>query len=201
MSEFICSLLDAIHLIELSNCAIADSNTIQFINERSFAYELYRTWYKTKPSELVINAEVTKKIDSKYKEKAKELFGKNVKRFSPDIVLHGGQNDPNRQEIICEIKDRKYLRKDSLGKDLKKLKAYTTANEFLYHEFKTGFFVLINGDVSDIANKITEESLHLISDSKILFLIITISENIAIPTIKTPSEIIEIRNYLNNNKI
>ena len=202
MSEYIDTLLEALKSIDLSNCAIKVNGKMTFINERSFAYELYRAWNVFRPSDLVINAEVTKKIDDKkYSEKAKELFGKNVKRFSPDIVLHGGQKDFNRQEIICEIKDRKYLRKDSFCKDIKKLKAYTTEDEVLIHEFKTGFFILINGNASDVANKITDESLSLISDSKILFLFMTINDKKAIPILKTLSEIIEIRNNLKNSKI
>lgn len=198
MCKYNATLINAIESMDLRNCTINDNGELTFINERSFAYELYREWCNFKPLDLVINAEVTKRLDEKYKQKAKELFGKNIKRFSPDIVLHGGQKDFNKQEIICEIKDGKYLRKDSLSKDIKKLKAYTTAEEVLPKEFTTGFFILINGNVSDIAQKLKDEDTLLILDSKIIFLIITIRNEKAFPIIKTPSEIIEIRNNLKN---
>ena len=197
MSEFIYSLLDAIRLIELSNCAIADSNTIQFINERSFAYELYRTWYKTKPSGLVINAEITKEIKENFKQRAYEIFGEEKERFYPDIVLHGGQGNYEHQEIICEIKVvGNNFNPTSLLKDLRKLKAYTTKDDVLYHEFLTGVFILAGGNSDKIAETLTDEAVDIIISSKILFVSVPIDGNKVAPIIKTPSEIIEIRNNL-----
>ena len=197
MSDFICSLLDAIRLIELSNCAIADSNTIQFINERSFAYELYRTWYGTKPSDLVLNAEITKEIKENFKQRAYEIFGEEKERFYPDIVLHGGQGNYEHQEIICEIKVvGNNFNPTSLLKDLRKLKAYSTKGDVLYHEFKTGIFILAGGNSDKIAETLTDEAVDLIISSKIIFVSISIDGKEVVPSIKTPSEIIEIRNNL-----
>ena len=134
-----------------------EESTYEIINERSFAYELYRVWsdlVKDKYPELVINAEIPKKINKKYKKMAGELFGRNVRRFLPDMVLHGGQHDSGNQEIICEIKLFKNLKKTSLIKDMKKLLAYTK-DKILYHPFNHGVFILIGGNKDNFKPKIT----------------------------------------------
>lgn len=197
MSEYIYTLLDAIRLIELSNCAIADNDTMKFINERSFAYELYRTWFNSKSSDLVINAEITKEIKDNFKQRAYDIFGEEKERFYPDIVLHGGQMDYEHQEIICEIKViGSNFNQASLLKDLRKLKAYTTKGDVLYHEFKTGIFILAGGNSDKIAETLTDEAVDLIICSKILFISVSIDGKEVVPIIKTPSEIIQIRNNL-----
>ena len=196
MSDYFQTLLDTISSIELKNCAINIKHKWKFINERSFAYELYRHWCNFMPEDLVINAEITKKNKEEYMNKAKELFGKNVKRYSPDMVLHGGQDNLSRQEIICEIKDNKNLRTSTLSKDLKKLEAYTTNGGVLPHEFNVGCFILINGDASDIAKKLSDEDIPLISNSKIIFLVVDITDEKAVHQVLRPKDIIEIRNSL-----
>lgn len=192
-SIFLESLYKAILLINLRNCAIEKDGKPQFINERSFAYELYRLWNITKPSHLIVNAEVTKRIEDKFEEKAVEIFGEEKHCLYPDIVLHGGQFDSANQEIICELKVSSNLNSDSLIKDLKKLKAYTTKEDILYHEFKTGVFILVNGDSELIAKKLPNESIDWILTSKIVFVSILLDDWNIIPTIKTPSEIIQIK--------
>ena len=196
MAYYLKTLLKAISSIEMKNCAKKGKEKWMFINERSFAYELYRSWCEYKPDDLVINAEITKINKEEYKHKAKELFGKDVKKFLPDMVLHGGQDDLTRQEIICEIKDNKYLRTSTLSKDLKKLKAYTTNNGVFPHEFNVGCFILVNGDASNIAKKLSDEDLPLISNSKIIFLVVNIIDEKAVPQVLYPIEIFEIRNSL-----
>ena len=202
MSEYIDTLLEALYSIDLNNCAIDENDIMKFINERSFAYELYRTWYETKPSNLVLNAEITKIIEEKFEKRAFEIFEKEIERFYPDLVLHGGQKDHDHQEIICEIKVvGSNFNPTSLLKDLRKLKAYTTKDDVLYHEFLTGIFILAGGDSDKIAETLTAEAVDLIISSKILFVSVLIDGKKVVPTIKTPSEIIEIRNNLKNNKI
>lgn len=201
-SEHVLTLYNAIKMINLRNCAIEFNGALQFINERSFAYELYRTWNMTKPSHLIVNAEVTKTIKNNKKDyfrmKAKEIFGKEVYRFYPDIVLHSSQADSCNQEIICEIKTLQNINSnpDAIEKDIKKLNAYTAKGVVMHHEFRTGVFILVNGTLLNLADKLSDESIKLFLDSKILFISLQISGWDIVPEIKTPSELIELRNNL-----
>ena len=196
-SEYINTIFDAFKLFKLRNCAIEFDGKPQFINERSFAYELYRTWNSTKPEGLVVNAEVTKTVTNVFEAKALEIFGEEKHRFYPDIVLHSGQHNSGQQEIICEVKTLSNLNKDSLAKDLRKLIAYTTKGGCIIHEFKTGLFILVNGSSKDIANYLSKESIGLLSNSKILFISILITNWEVLPELKTVQELIQIRQNLN----
>lgn len=196
-SEYINTLFDAFKLFKLRNCAIEFDGKPKFINERSFAYELYRTWNATKPEDLVVNAEVTKIVNKDFEAKAIEIFGKEKYRFYPDIVLHSSQHDSEHQEMICEIKTLSNLSKESLEKDLGKLLAYTTKGGCIVHEFKTGVFILVNGDSKDIANYLSEESIGLLSNSKILFISIQITDWEILPELKTVHKLMQIRHNLN----
>lgn len=174
MCEYFSTLLRALEAVKLENCAIfkdTDNKNYELINERSFAYELYRVWNCLNLSKLKINAEVTKEIGEAFKEKATELFGMEHERFLPDMVLHHSQSDSDQQEIICEIKLTEKLDKDSLEKDLKKLYAYTTQNIVLYHPFKLGVFISVGGTWEDVVNKIygvSNEAIHQLKKSKII---------------------------------
>lgn len=169
-------LLCAIERIDPQICTVkeneTDSSKRKFINERSFAYELYRTWNNLRPRDLIINAEVTKKIereekeDNKFLKIAQEIFGKEVLWFQPDMVLHSGQEDSDQQEIICEIKVKTSLTKDNLKRDLKKLFAYTTNGCVLYHPFKQGVFILLGGHPEDIKGMLTQEDMNQLVEYK-----------------------------------
>jgi hypothetical protein len=85
------------------------------MNERTFAYELYRQWQDAiveNEEGLIVNAEVTKRVeDEKFLDKLSEIFGltkdgKPHRCFYPDLVFHHSQYDSEKQEIICEIKTK-----------------------------------------------------------------------------------------------
>lgn len=155
VSECLDSLRKAIQSIDVANCTCEGSNKERkVLNERSFAYELYRKWNETKPAGFVVNAEVTKTIEEKFEKQARELFGDHVKRFYPDMVLHHSQADSSLQAIICEIKTKDNINEENIVKDIKKLKAYTTENLILYHPFQLGVFIYVQGTIADINRKL-----------------------------------------------
>lgn len=148
-------LFESIEDVRLKNCSIGNGGNICFLSERAFAYELYYQWNQHLcDSNLIINAEVTKKINDKYTEKAKKLFGKKTNRFIPDFVLHHSNesNDDTEQKIVCEVKINKELTSKSLIKDIKKLIAYTDKNKkaILYNPFEYGVFILLNGNFAKL---------------------------------------------------
>lgn len=135
------------------------------MNERTFAYELYRQWQDAiveNEEGLIVNAEVTKRVeDEKFLDKLSEIFGltkdgKPHRCFYPDLVFHHSQYDSEKQEIICEIKTMEGIDdKDNkkLNQDLRKLAAYMTNDVLLYHPFKLGVFIFVGGTLSDIKDK------------------------------------------------
>lgn len=177
---------------------ISNVSELKYMNERSFAYELYRQWQDVVDENeegLVVNAEVAKRYeDEKFLGKLIEIFrltkgGKPHRCFYPDLVLHHSQYNSEKQEIICEIKTMDGIDdKDNsrLGQDLKKLAAYMTENILLYHPFKVGVFILVGGDISEIASRY--ESDNLVDKKKneiycITYNVKQIEDNIYIPDV------------------
>ena len=146
----------------VTNCRyIEKGNQIEYLGERSFAYELYRQWQDLMENgieDLVINVEVPKECVNKtdFISKLEDLFGltkegKPHRRFYPDLVCHHSQFDSEYQEVICEIKTRKGINDNTkLNQDFKKLAAYMTNGILLCHPFKVGVFILVGGHFSDI---------------------------------------------------
>lgn len=86
--------------------------------ERVFAYELYHQWSKINRSKkLVLNGEIGKHLNNKY--------------MYPDMVLHGGQDDFDHNEIVVEIKRASMVNdvNNGLKKDLEKLSLYLEDDE------------------------------------------------------------------------
>ena len=150
----------------VSNCQfISDDSLIEYLEERSFAYEFYRQWenlIEKKYEDLVVNAEVPKKFQKlTFIRRLIKIFGLTKKdkphySFFPDIVLHHSQFDSDKQEIVCEIKTKKGIddgKSIRLNQDLRKLAAYMTNDVLLYHPFKIGVFILVGGTLSDIKKK------------------------------------------------
>lgn len=176
-------LEEAIKHIEKNSFTNKENSGVEILNERSFAYELYRVWYnlnEEKKNGLVINAEITKRIDDNFKKKAEELFKDKVERFLPDMVLHHSQWDNDCQELICEIKIFAKSTKDSLLRDLKKLVAYTTPECILYHNFKNAVFILINGAPKGLIDKLTMEEITKYKNSPITCLFVNICDKIIV---------------------
>ncbi len=144
---------------------ITNVEELKYMNERTFAYELYRQWQDAideNEEGLIINAEVTKRYeDEKFLGKLSEIFGltkdgKPHRCFYPDLVFHHSQYDSEKQEIICEIKTMDGIDEEDnnkLNQDLRKLAAYMTNDVLLYHPFKLGVFILVGGTLSDIKNR------------------------------------------------
>lgn len=176
INEHLDTLTEAIERMELRNLAMNektssnDEDKWTIINERSFAYELYRQWMETKSDNLVVNAEVTKIISDKYRKLARIIFHKKHYRFYPDMVLHHSQADSDAQEIICEIKLKSHATPTSITKDIKKLSAYTTEDVVLYHPFKLGVFIFIDGTLDELMLRLREINLSNIDMSRIKFI-------------------------------
>ena len=153
----------------VTNCRyVYEESHIEYLDERSFAYELYRQWQNLMENgsdDLIINAEVAKKcVDNKtFIAKLEKMFGltkegKPHRCFYPDLVCHHSQFDSEYQEVICEIKTKKGINDNTkLNQDFKKLAAYMTNEVLLCHPFKVGVFILVGGDFSDI--KFTSDEL------------------------------------------
>lgn len=113
---------DFFESVKMNLISYTDGNETKYLNERAFAYELYRQianrlyedvldsnkWEDKRP-EIVINAEIHKSLFSQY----------YCCSTYPDIVIHGGQSDTEKQLLICEIK--KDARKNDIEMDLNKL--------------------------------------------------------------------------------
>lgn len=146
----------------VTNCSsLCKDSQICYIDERSFAYELYRQWQnliENGNDDLVVNAEVPKEcVDKKtFLSKLEKIFGltndgKPHRRFYPDLVCHQSQFGSENQEVICEIKTKSGIKDNTkLSYDLKKLAAYMTNGVLLCHPFKVGAFILVGGNFSDI---------------------------------------------------
>lgn len=170
ISQHLATLIQAVKQVSpelVSNCNLIEKELyVDYLEERSFAYELYRQWQdliENNDEDLVINAEVAKKCvdEHTFLSRLENIFGltkegKPHRCFYPDLVCHHSQFDSENQEIICEIKTKKGIddsKNAKLNKDLKKLAAYMTDEVLLYHPFKIGVFILVGGVLNDIKNK------------------------------------------------
>lgn len=193
-------LLKSIQAVRLRYCSVSKGKGKCFLNERSFAYELYYQWNQLlQDPTLIISAEVTKKIEEKYAQKSMSLFEEDVKRFLPDMVLHHSNEDMEDKEqiIICEIKTKEALSKQSLKKDIKKLLAYTDTNDkaILCHPFKYGVFILLDGNRQKIKKNLKKEDFRNENISKIICVIANIEED------KVVLESDYLENILNNDNL
>lgn len=180
-NKYLNQLFMSIQAVRLKNCGVGKGKDKHFLNERAFAYELYYQWnHILQDPTLIISAEVTKKIDDKYAQKAKSLFEEDVNRFLPDMVLHHSNEDMEDKEqiIICEIKTKKALSKQSLKRDIKKLLAYTDTKDkaILYHPFKYGVFILLDGNKQKIKKNLKKEDFRNENISKIICVTANIEE-------------------------
>ena len=169
MNSYLATLITAVSQVPpyiVSNCLYKEKNDkIGYINERGFAYELYRQWQnlvEDNPDDLVVNAEVAKKTE-RYEEILTKIYNTQDKEilhtcFYPDLVYHHSQFDSIAQEIICEIKtiDRLKKIKKSLLWDIEKLAAFMENDLLILGKFNIGVFILVGGDFSQIKEILTE---------------------------------------------
>ena len=124
-SEHLQKLIAAIHKVDSSYMYIGqDLDDLQV--ERCFAYELYHQWrkliskktYKQNYPDIILNGEISKSVEGS-------------STTYPDMVLHSGQNRPDGNYIVCEIKRNKTTN-NAIIDDIIKLSKYL--------EFTTSFF-------------------------------------------------------------
>ena len=173
----------------VTNCRYTnEENQINYLGERSFAYELYRQWenlIEDNNEDMVVNAEIPKKYQKvTFIKKLIEIFGLTSKDnphlcFYPDLVFHHSQFDSEKQEIICEIKTMEGIdnKKNNLNQDLKKLAAYMTENALLCHPFNIGVFILVGGSISEIKNRYRDYNLVAQKSNDIYCLSYNIKQN------------------------
>ena len=138
--------------------ANADDREDQIIQlERVFAYELYHQWSLLKDDNLVLNGEIDK------------LWNKET--WYPDFVLHGGQDDPNNNRIVVEIKRECMVKgkPEAILDDLEKLslflKIVDKESEFRkYRNYELAVFILLKGELCEIAEALKDDK----ASSKVL---------------------------------
>lgn len=131
--------------------------------ERVFAYELYHQWslmlrkynrtIKEKTKRLVLNGEIDKEFDDT--------------KYFPDLILHNGQHDGYRQEIVVEIKREQSIRGRNIIDDLEKLSKLMRPNKLSYNidGFNNGVFILTDGCVDDIKKQLKKYPTCNVNDN------------------------------------
>lgn len=152
VNQDLLSLLQALALVDKKYLSYANTNVnadnrgdqIEQL-ERVFAYELYHQWSLLKRDSLILNGEIDK------------LW--NDKTWYPDLVLHGGQDDPNNNKIVVEIKRECMVKgkPEAILDDLKKLSMFLETvkkdddlKKFRNYEYAV--FILLKGELKEITN-------------------------------------------------
>ncbi|MBR5730034.1 MAG: hypothetical protein IKX61_07525 [Prevotella sp.] len=145
--------VDKEYLSYASTNANAD-NRVDVINqlERVFAYELYHQWSLLKHEGLVLNGEIGK------------IW--NNEDWYPDMVLHGGQADPDNNKIVVEIKRECMVRnnKKAIIDDLKKLSGFLVpvdknTQDKKFRNYNDAVFILLKGELSEISVALKDKEL------------------------------------------
>ena len=123
--------------------------------ERVFAYELYFQWSLLKDDNLVLNGEIGK------------IW--NTEHWYPDLVLHGGQDDPENNRVVVEIKRECMVdgKPEAILKDMQKLSSFLKSVEkssqnYKFRNYKNAVFILLKGELEEISNalKVKEASQY-----------------------------------------
>lgn len=119
------------------------------MQERVFCYEFYHQFRKimeqdTNYSNFIFNAEIQKYAFEKTL---------NAGYKYPDFVLHYGQDNVKRQELVIEVKTSEGIKdKKNLQKDIEKLVDFTTNNAYGY--FSTGIFIVVNMSTNELKKEL-----------------------------------------------
>lgn len=140
-------LIESIKAVKMPLISYDENGSSEYVNERAFAYELYRQmanrlyddvtshncerWKEERP-EIVINAELYKNVGADNTEDDKG-------RKYPDIVIHGGQHNTDKQLLVCEIKVE--ASKEKMQEDLKKLRDYMDNGQMSNHPYCIAVFI------------------------------------------------------------
>ncbi len=143
---------------------IAGNEDYQEQLERVFAYELYHQWSIIQDNyNKVISKEDCRVING---EAGKKLNGCHI---YPDMLLHGGQDDTENQEIAIEIKRKVGINKDNVIEDLKKLTRLLSAEGLAFgaKAFKRCVFILTGGNENDI-KELLKNNPNIVLDENII---------------------------------
>ena len=165
INQDLLSLIQAISQVDETYLSYADTNANadgredQIIQlERIFAYELYHQWSLLKDEKLILNGEVDK------------LWNKET--CYPDLVLHGGQDNPNDNKIVVEIKRECMVKRKpkAILDDLEKLSDFLETVEIdnqikKYRNYDYAVFLLLKGELNEItkalkSKKATDKNLN-----------------------------------------
>lgn len=135
--------------------------------ERVFAYELYRQWgnrLELEHEPLQLNAEIKKVIDGDFvicfvDNQDEEIEERKITLY-PDLVLHHSQGDNNSQIMICEIKRFISLNNNKSSKLIGSAifgDIYKIYNYMKKLDFKYGIFMLTNGSLKDVVDKVRND--------------------------------------------
>ena len=171
-------LLEAIESIERDYIIVNYNESVpdcKLQPERSFAYELYHRWSSLldQPPEKPISSLMLR------------LSGEITKHFqdkngilSPDIVLHGGQEDTQNQLIACEIKRKvNSSNNKEVLQDIIKLYHYLNLKKFVTNgdnddaKYQIAVFIALNTSkdrLKEIINQIFKDFLTIKIDKKFL---------------------------------
>lgn len=118
--------------------------------ERVFTYELYHQWRKLiEKEDIVLNGEIIKCTSE-------------GKKFYPDFVLHGGQENCECQEIVCEVKRFCSLSQTNMIEDLQKLLLFTASGNdsaTFNHPFKFGVFIVVGCDMNTLIKRLSDVNI------------------------------------------
>jgi len=141
---------------------IAGNDDYQEQLERVFAYELYHQW-------SIIQENYNKSVS---KERCRVINGEAGKKLNgchvyPDMLLHGGQEDIENQEIAIEIKRKVGINKNNVIEDLKKLTRLLSESGLAYgaKAFKKCVFILSGGNESDLKDLLANNPNISIDDN------------------------------------
>lgn len=155
--------------------------------ERNFCYQLYFTWQtiikrnnNRTYDELKLNGEVSKinlanALKTYENVKNSQLFKKIQENglidktyFVPDLVLHGGQGNIEKQKLIAEVKYNDSLKNGKFEIDFYKLALY----QKLY-QFTDSVFLIINITIKDLLEYLKKVDTTVVDKSGIWFMIKT----------------------------
>lgn len=159
LSQDMLVLLQAIRNVDKEYLSYADTNANavnrpDVINqlERVFAYELYYQWSLLKDEKLILNGEIGK------------IW--NDEDWYPDMVLHGGQADPDNNRIVVEIKRECMVRsnKKAIIDDLVKLSKFLVTvkkddQKIKFRNYEDAVFILLKGELEEISTVIKDKKL------------------------------------------
>lgn len=160
--------IESVKSVKKSLISYKNDDALIYLNERAFAYELYRqianrlyedVLDENKRPEIVINAEI-------YKSSCSKCPGCPKYSKYPDIVIHGGQYDTENQLLICEIK--REAGKNDIEEDLKKLFFFMGNDNMFGNPFPLAIFVNVGPyeklmkhlKVLQDENKQKDENMH-----------------------------------------